>query len=376
MLAASAVGTVEFRSICEPIRNVNPLVNYLESAASSIDFNNNTVSCISIKCEGTACDMAEFELSYDYLILAVGATTNTFGIKGVREHCQFLKQIEDAVSLRKAIANCFERANIPSLNEDEIRAALSFVIVGAGPTGVEFTGELRDFLEIEGKRYYSRLLKYAKITLVEAGPAVLPIFDEALQKEALNKLTNRATDLIRNGYISEEITNVMLKCGVQEVGEKHIEFTNGDKLNYGFCVWAAGNGPIPLILDSIEKNENQKILQTKARGKIVVDSWLRMYGTENVFGIGDCSYMNDTPLPATAQVASQQGAYLGRLFSKGYKMKDIINKPPIKISLIESTDPYLNATLSSNNKPDNKITTEFASEKYNIGKIGVIQRQV
>jgi NADH:ubiquinone reductase (non-electrogenic) len=58
--------------------------------------------------------------------------------KGVREHCQFLKQIEDAASLRKAIAYCFERANIPSLSKKEISDALSFVIVGAGPTGVSF----------------------------------------------------------------------------------------------------------------------------------------------------------------------------------------------------------------------------------------------
>jgi hypothetical protein len=127
MLAASAVGTVEFRSICEPIRNVNPLANYLEAAANSIDLDNKKVSCLSIKCQGTACDVADFEVDYDYLVLAVGATVNTFGIKGVKEHCQFLKQVEDAVMLRKAIASCFERANIPNLPDEEIRAALSFV---------------------------------------------------------------------------------------------------------------------------------------------------------------------------------------------------------------------------------------------------------
>ena len=76
-------------------------------------------------------------------MIAVGATVSTFGIKGVRENCLFLKQIEDAINLRKAISYCFERANIPSLSEVEKRAALSFVIVGAGPTGVEFTSELR-----------------------------------------------------------------------------------------------------------------------------------------------------------------------------------------------------------------------------------------
>mmetsp|Transcript_29962 Transcript_29962/g.68035 ORF Transcript_29962/g.68035 Transcript_29962/m.68035 type:complete len:480 (+) Transcript_29962:152-1591(+) len=196
MLAASAVGTVEFRSICEPIRNVNPLANYLEAAANSIDLEKKSISCLSIKCQGTACDVADFEVPYDYLVLAVGATVNTFGIKGVKEHCQFLKQVEDAATLRKAIANCFERANIPGLSEEEIRGALSFVIVGAGPTGVEFTSELRDWLEVEGRRYYGKLLKYVKITLVEAGDAVLAVFDEALQREAMQRLTGDDSTII------------------------------------------------------------------------------------------------------------------------------------------------------------------------------------
>ena len=175
MLAASAVGTVEFRSICEPIRNVNPFVDYIEATALSVNTQEKTVSCQSIKCEGTACDITDFDVEYDHLLVAVGATTNTFGIKGVREHCQFLKQIEDAANLRKALAYCFERANLPSLSEEEIRSALSFVIVGAGPTGVEFTSELRDWLEVEGRRYYPKLLNYVKITLVEAGRVVVVV---------------------------------------------------------------------------------------------------------------------------------------------------------------------------------------------------------
>jgi NADH dehydrogenase FAD-containing subunit len=189
MLAASAVGTVEFRSICEPIRNANELTSYVEASATEIDPERKVVSCQSIQCQGTACDFYDFDVPYDKLLVAVGATTNTFGIKGVREHCLFLKQVEDAGNLRRALAYCFERASIPSLSEEEIRAALSFVIVGAGPTGVEYTSELRDWLETEGRKYFPKLLKYAKITLIEAGSAVLAVFDEILQKDALKRLT-------------------------------------------------------------------------------------------------------------------------------------------------------------------------------------------
>lgn len=215
MLAASAVGTVEFRSLCEPIRNVNPLADYLEASAEKIDFAQQTIHCLSIKCEGTACDITRFPVNYDYLVIGVGATVNTFGIPGVREHCQFLKQVEDAANLRKAIANSFERANIPNLSPSDIQNALTFVIVGAGPTGVEFTSELRDWLETEGRRYYPHLLQHVKIILIEAGASILPIFDETLQQEALKRLIERKTSLISDGLIAKEVTEVKLQCGVK-----------------------------------------------------------------------------------------------------------------------------------------------------------------
>ena len=356
MLAASAVGTVEFRSIIEPIRNVNPLVDYVEATATNIDVNSKKITCQSIKCQGTACDITDFDISYDKLIIAVGATTNTFGIKGVREHCLFLKQIEDAANLRKAIAYCFERANIPNLSEDEIRAALSFVIVGAGPTGVEFTSELRDFLETEGRRYYANILKYAKITLVEAGNAVLAVFDEQLQNEAYKKLTERETSLVRDGIIEKECTTVLLRAGVKEVREKDIELSNGEKIPYGFCVWAAGNGPVPIVLDVVEKIPEQKALQNKARGRLVVDPWLRVRGVNDVYSFGDCTLMDETPLPATAQVASQQGSYLGRLFSKDFKSSTSAEPPSRKI-IPSFEEPY------------------FVSERANIGQLGVVDEE-
>jgi Pyridine nucleotide-disulphide oxidoreductase len=81
MLAASAVGTVEFKSICDPIRNINPFVDYLEATAERVDVASNSVTCTASVCEGTSCSIHEFEVKYDYLVVAVGASTNTFGIK-------------------------------------------------------------------------------------------------------------------------------------------------------------------------------------------------------------------------------------------------------------------------------------------------------
>lgn len=118
-------------------------------------------------------------------------------------------------------------------------------------------------------------MKYVKITLVEAGNAVLAVFDETLQKEALKELTERNTELIRDRFIEKEMTTVKLKAGVKEVGDKLITLSNGDTLAYGFCVWAAGNGPIPLVLDVVNSVSEQKEFQAKARGRIVTDNWLR-----------------------------------------------------------------------------------------------------
>eukprot|EP01036_Dinobryon_divergens_P028500 gene28500-37453_t len=212
-----------------------------------------------------------------------------------------------------------KRANVPNLNEEEIRDALSFVVVGAGPTGVEFTSELRDWIENEGRRYYGKLLKYVKITLVEAGNAVLAVFDEALQKEAMRKLTERRTQLVSDGYIPVEVTQVLLRSGVKVVGDKYIEFSNGERLNYGFCVWAAGNGPIPFVLNTIEKVDYQKA---------------------------------DTPLPATAQ---------------GFKLRATTSTPPYR----EAKEALASISTSEGESSVRGEPINFFSDIAGLGQLGV-----
>lgn len=369
MLAASAVGTVEFRSICEPIRNVNPLADYLEATATAVNPEKKTVTCESVKCEGAACEITEFEVDYDHLIIGVGATTNTFGVKGVKENCLFLKQIEDANNLRKALAYCFERANIPNNTEEERKNALAFVVVGAGPTGVEFTSELRDWIESEGKKYYKHLLKHVSLTLVEAGPSVLAVFDKALQEEAMRSLTDRKSALISEGIIDKEMTRILTSSGVSEVEEKEIRLGDGSTLPYGFCVWAAGNGPIPFVNSLIDGLEDQRGAQAQARGRIVIDSWCRMHGARNVYAIGDCTFNPENPLPATAQVASQQGSYLGRIFSKGYDMGTPVDSPPKRRMAV--LDASSSGSGSGGSGEEQVLASRAMSEKLGVGQLGV-----
>ena len=170
-------------------------------------------------------------MDYDYAIVTIGAATNTFGIPGVRENCNFLKQIDDARRIRTSIVNCFERANLPGLTEEQKRATLTFAIIGAGPTGVEFASELRDFVEQgrkvsptalnsplppyplitppsllrphplqhppipDGPVFYSHLLKYVRIKVIEASSTILAPFDKSLQAAAIESLTRKTTIL-------------------------------------------------------------------------------------------------------------------------------------------------------------------------------------
>eukprot|EP00957_Ditylum_brightwellii_P043852 3325251-Ditylum_brightwellii.AAC.1 len=220
MLAGASVGTVEYRSITEPVREINPKAKYVEATASSIDTHTNTITCESVVCEGNSCTINEFELNYDKLVYAVGAQTNTFGIPGVREYCCFLKQIEDAQKVRNAIINCFERAALPGLSEEEMRKILTFAVIGAGPTGVEFASELRDFIENDGPKYYPELLKYTSIKVIEASSTVLMPFDKSLQEEAIKQLTRGVTP--ENDKLSPllpkyyEFTELLLDSGVSE----------------------------------------------------------------------------------------------------------------------------------------------------------------
>jgi len=315
MLAGAAVGTVEYRSITQPIRSANPDVDYLEATCTDIDTEKKTLECELVVCEGTSCEISDFTLHYDHLVIGVGATTNTFGIPGVKENCNYLKSVEDAAKLRRGIGNCFERANVPGLTAEQKEAALTFAVIGAGPTGVEFCAELCDFIEQDVPKYYPKLVPYVRVKVIEASDKVLMAFDSALQAKAIETLQARTA--VEGGL---PLVEVLLKAGVQEVTPNKIKLSNNQSLPYGLAVWAAGIGPLPLILDMTKRIEEQAALQNVARGKLVVDPWLRVKGCPGVYAIGDCAMVEGSVYPATAQVAAQQGSFLARLFSRNYNL--------------------------------------------------------
>jgi len=319
MLAGASVGTVDFKSITEPIREINSKVRYLEAAATEIDPKTNTISCISIVCEGNSCETEMFDVNYDRLLFSVGAQTTTFGTPGVEEYCNYLKQVGDAQQIKNAIVNCFESAGLPNLTDEDKQKELTFVIVGAGPTGIEFAAELLDFIEEDGRRYYKDLLPFVRIKIVEAAPSILRPFEDGMKDEAIRKLTRK---IEIEGVQTLQPLEILLNKLVSEVSANYVYFKDGEKIPYGMALWAAGIGPLPITTSMVESLDDteQKEAQDFARGRLGVDPWLRVIGGEGkVFALGDCSCVSSTPmLPATAQVASQQGEFLGKLLSKDY----------------------------------------------------------
>ena len=310
--------------ICTFNTKINNKVRYLEAAATEIDPITKTISCNSIVCEGNSCETKEFDITYDRLLFSVGAQTTTFGTPGVEEYCNYLKQVGDAQQIKNAIVNCFESAELPYLTDEERQRELTFVIVGAGPTGIEFAAELLDFIEVDGPRFYKELLPFVRIKIVEAAPTILRPFVDGMKEEAIRRLT-RTLEI--EGVPTLQPLEILLNKQVSEVTDKNVYFKDGEKIPYGMALWAAGIGPLPITTSLIEslRETDQSNAQGFARGRLAVDPWLRVIGGQGkIFSLGDCSCVSHTPsLPATAQVASQQGEFLAKLLSNDYSTDNV-----------------------------------------------------
>merc|ERR1719193_74002 len=307
LLASSAVGTTNLRSICQPVR---PLVQkkrgrYYEAKAIGLNKDEQTITCETYADVG---EDAVFDLKYDKLVIGVGFQANDFGIPEVGKHALFMKETADAARLHEHMLQRFEQAallhimdgdeHLSKEEEDQIRRLLSFVIVGAGPTGVELAGELTDLLKRDIYKQYHFLRKFITVHLVDAADTVLgPFQDSYLQKYAQNHLERKQN------------VHVMLSEFVDTISETKISFKSGKAIEYGTLVWCAGIKPYPFIRDlALKKNERGSQLLT--------DGHLKVSDESNIWAIGDCATIDNYWLPQTAQVATQQAKYLAHEFNK------------------------------------------------------------
>ncbi|EGC35739.1 hypothetical protein DICPUDRAFT_97816 [Dictyostelium purpureum] len=293
LLTSSAVGTLEFRSIAEPIRNTRDISDfkYIHAEVTNIDPNKKQLLVKSKLHNETP-----FVMDFDELVIGVGGINNSFGIPGVEKYANYLKELAHARTIRKKIIDCFENASLPDVSVKERERLLTFVVVGGGPTGVEFTAELNDFFVEDIQRLFPLVNpNEVKVILLEASGKILTAFDESLVKKTLKVFRSSGID-------------VKTHSPVKEVFDEYVLLADGTKIPYGLLVWSTGIGANPLIKNSpFEKDPHT--------GRILVDKHLRVKNFNNIYCFGDCSIVEGENYPLTAQVASQEGVYLAKEFN-------------------------------------------------------------
>ncbi|OIT05654.1 PREDICTED: external alternative NAD(P)H-ubiquinone oxidoreductase B2, mitochondrial-like [Nicotiana attenuata] len=281
LLPSVTCGTVESRSVVEPIRNIIRKKHvdacYWEAECVKIDPENKKVYCRSnLDTDGKGKE--EFAVDYDYLVISVGARVNTFNIPGVEENTFFLKEVEDAQKIRRTVIDCFEKASLPTLSDEERKRLLHFVIVGGGPTGVEFAAQLHDFVNEDIVRIYPKVKDLVKITLLEATDHILNMFDK--------RITAFAEEKFQRDGIDVKTGSMVVKVGDKEISTKDVKRGDITSMPYGMAVWSTGIGTRPVIMEFMKHigQGNRRVLAT--------DEWLRVEGQDNVYALGDCATIN------------------------------------------------------------------------------------
>jgi NADH dehydrogenase len=238
--------------------------------------------------------LGDGDLSYDYLVLAAGSRTNFFNIPGIEQYAFDLKKLSQAEELRNHILLLFERA----AREPDVlqrKELLTFIIVGGGPTGVEFAGALRELSQHVLSRDYPEISpEETRIILVEAAASLLNAMPHELSDYAASKLRSMGVE-------------ILLDTRVTAADAGNVTFHDGSSIPSRTLFWSAGVAAADLA-------DRLGVTQGVA-GRIMVLPDLSMPDYSDVFVIGDmaCLTQGDNPLPMMAPVASQQGRYVARV---------------------------------------------------------------
>jgi NADH dehydrogenase len=225
-------------------------------------------------------------MTYDYLVIASGATTNYFGTKGAEENSRAIYTRGQALKLRDEIFTNLEHAAASNTSED-----LAIVVVGAGPTGVEMAGALAELRNDAMASIYPELdPRRTHIVLVEMADKVLAPFAPSLREYAARALRERGVEL-------------RLNTSVAEVRKDGVVLGGGEFLKAGVVIWATGVA-VPKVVGSWGLPQGRG-------GRIVVESDLRVKGFKNIFAVGDVAIYPDA-LPQLAQPALQGGKHAGK----------------------------------------------------------------
>ncbi|KAG0316422.1 hypothetical protein BGZ97_006875 [Linnemannia gamsii] len=278
LLPSATVGTLELRSLIEPVRRLLSRLGgyYLEGRADDIDFENQLVEVAGVNDS----DGRKFYVPYDKLVIAVGSESMTHGVEGL-QHCNFLKSITDARDIRKKVMENFEKASLPTTTDEERRQLLSFVICGGGPTGVEFAAELYDFLNEDLVAYFPAIRpEEVKVNIIQSAEHILNTYDLKISEMTEAKFKRDNINVVTNSRV--------VKVNPTSVVYKDKSTGKQEEVPFGVCLWSTGVGMTPLVKSLVQKlpegsQQNKHAIET--------DRYMRVIGTPEgtVYAIGDCA---------------------------------------------------------------------------------------
>jgi len=275
LLYQVATASLPEDDIAFPVRTAYREVRFVRAAVTDVDTNAKVLTLSTGR-----------TLSYDDLVIAVGSEGATFGIPGVAEHTLQMKSVANAREIRRSLLRTYEDV------EDEVLPleSLNVVIVGGGPTGVELAGAVRE-LQGEIRREFEHIAPSATVTLLEAGPRLLPSFHPASSEHAAKTLTKMGVD-------------VRVDATVVEATDRSLRLKDGVELVAGTRIWAAG---------VIAPQQWKFLGETDRANRLKVKPTMQL--VENVWVVGDAAHIagpGDKPLPMIAPVAIQQGKHVAR----------------------------------------------------------------
>ena len=246
------------------------------------------------------------EETYDQLVLAIGSACNDFGIEGIKEHCKFLDSTKQALKFHERLVNHFIRLNRTLL--DDPNARLKVGIVGGGATGVELAAELfnsRNLFSLYGLKRIKD--EHLEVTLLEAGPRLVPALSEKVSTTVFNDLSKLGTNIRLNTQVAKAEKNTFIT-------------SNDEVIEADMMLWAAGI-KVPQFIADIDGLETNRINQ------LIVNEHLQTTQDKNIYAIGDCAgFQLDEKrwVPPRAQSAHQMASIVGKNIIRISKDKPLI----------------------------------------------------
>jgi len=261
------------------------------------------VDVVSRTIEASSPGMSVRKIAFDYLVVATGMRPSYFGHDEFARYAPGLKNLSDAETIRAKILGAFELA-ASTEDEGERARQMTFVLVGAGPTGVELAASLAHMVRVTLSGNFRRIdPSKSAIILLDAGNRVLPTFVEPLSRRVTRRLTKLGV-------------KVLTGVKVETVDEQGV-VAGGMRIPSATVLWTAGvaASPIPKMLCT----------KTDRVGRALVDRFLKVVDAHGVFVVGDAASVmqNEHPVPGVAQAAIQEGRYVGRLIAKELKGREV-----------------------------------------------------